>query len=249
MTAGGAGNAAGWLRTFTPAPSGAPRLVCFPHAGGTAEFFRPLAAALAPDIEVLAVQYPGRLDRRRDPAVTDLRDLARQLVPVLAPLRAQGSLAFFGHSMGTVVAFETALVLPEPDVLIASGARAPSSPSAENVNLDSDQAIVEEVHLLGGTARAVLADPDLRAMVLPAIRADYRALRAYTYTEGTRVGCPISVMVGTSDPRVTLPQARRWRELTTGRFEFRTFDGGHFYLSGQVTGVAAAVRAELSALV
>ncbi|GAB3887008.1 alpha/beta fold hydrolase [Kibdelosporangium lantanae] len=239
----------GWLRTFTSASPGAPRLVCFPHAGGTAEFFRPLARALAPDVEVLAVQYPGRQDRRREPTPTDLRGVARDLVDVLAPLRATGPLAFFGHSMGADVAFEAALATREPDVLIASGARAPSCPRPENVELASDQAIVDEIHLLGGTSPAVLADPDLRGMLLPIIRGDYRALRAYTYTRGARVGCPISVMVGTNDPRVTLADAERWRELTTGRFELRTFAGGHFYLTGQGAAVAAAVRAELSALV
>jgi surfactin synthase thioesterase subunit len=248
------GSTARWLQSFNPATPGAPRVVCFPHAGGTAQFFRPLADALYPDIEVLAVQYPGRQDRRREPVATDLRALARRLAPELARLPGTDLLAFFGHSMGSLIAFETAALGeagngPRPDVLIASGSRAPAHPRTDALDLDSDQAVIEEVLALGGTAPAVLADEDLRQLILPVIRGDYRALRAYSAAEGARLRCPITVMTGLSDPRVTLAQAQRWQDNTTGRFEVRTFTGGHFYLAGRETEVAAAIRTELSALV
>ncbi|MEY9893890.1 surfactin synthase thioesterase subunit [Catenulispora sp. MAP12-49] len=56
-----------WIRRYHPSPDAPVRLLCLPHAGGSASFFRAVSQALAPKVEVLAVQYPGRQDRRGEP--------------------------------------------------------------------------------------------------------------------------------------------------------------------------------------
>jgi len=94
-----------WIRRLQPVPDSQVRLVCFPFAGGAAGYFHWLQALLGSDIEVLGVQYPGRQDRRREPVIEDIRILADQVYEALSLWVAQ-PLAFFGHSMGAVVAFE-----------------------------------------------------------------------------------------------------------------------------------------------
>ena len=96
-----------WIRGFHPGADGAPRLVCFPHAGGSATFYFPLSRALAPSMEVLAVQYPGRQDRRAEPCIDSIDGLADEIVDALRPLTDR-PMALFGHSMGAVLAYETA---------------------------------------------------------------------------------------------------------------------------------------------
>ncbi|WP_236792304.1 thioesterase II family protein [Amycolatopsis sp. GM8] len=239
-----------WLRQFGRAPAGAPTVVCFPHAGGAASFFRVLGKVLEGQVRVLAVQYPGRHDRGQEPPVADLRELAARIVPAVSGARQDGPLAFFGHSMGSIVAFETALrCLHEPDVLFASGGRAPALPRVGRAVLESDRSLLDEVLALGGTSPEVLADDDLRAMLLPVIRADYRAIQSYVYTPGDRLGCAVTAMVGDSDPRVEVGQAGRWRDYTTGRFELEVFPGDHFYLAPLVHDVASVIREELAARV
>uniref|UniRef100_UPI000A770D5C thioesterase II family protein n=1 Tax=Streptomyces scabiei TaxID=1930 RepID=UPI000A770D5C len=56
-----------WIRRFRPSPDATERLVCFPHAGGSASFYVPVATALSPGVDVAAIQYPGRQDRRHEP--------------------------------------------------------------------------------------------------------------------------------------------------------------------------------------
>ncbi|MER5387223.1 alpha/beta fold hydrolase, partial [Streptomyces sp. NPDC002688] len=118
-----------WFRGYAAAPQGVPRLLCLPHAGGSASFYHPLARRLGADVETLAVQYPGRQDRRTEEPVTDIGRLAGHVVAAL-DAEDDRPLALFGHSMGAVVAFETARQLSAagrpPAVLIVSGRRAPS---------------------------------------------------------------------------------------------------------------------------
>lgn len=176
-----------WVRRYHPAPDSPVRLVCFPHAGGSASYFNPVSAALSPAVEVAAIQYPGRQDRRTDPCVGDLGELAalvwEQLRQVLAE-RPGVPTALFGHSMGSIVAFEVARLMERepgtgPLVLFASGRRAPSIPHDDNVSSRDEAGIVAEMRALGGTDSRVLSDPELLEMVLPALRNDYRAVENY----------------------------------------------------------------------
>ncbi|MBT2458012.1 AMP-binding protein [Streptomyces sp. ISL-86] len=100
-----------WLRCFDRRPTAAVRVVCFPHAGGSAPYFRDWHTDLPPEVEVHAVQYPGRGDRLRDPLVDDARRMADLAMEALAPLLDR-PVALFGHSLGAILAYEVA---PHPD--------------------------------------------------------------------------------------------------------------------------------------
>jgi surfactin synthase thioesterase subunit len=239
-----------WLRRFGRAVPGTPRLVCFPHAGGAAATFRPLAKELEPDVEVVAVQYPGRQDRRHERPATDLAAMAADLAAVLDELPASSGVGYLGHSMGAVLAFEVARrVARRPEVLLASASRSPANVWIDPAIVAGEQALEREILALGATTPEVLAHPDLRAMVLPAVRADYAALAAYRARPGATVPIPIVALVGDADPRVSVAHAARWAEHTSGRFELKVFPGGHFYLIPRLSELARTVEAELAALV
>ncbi|MFD7033991.1 thioesterase II family protein [Streptomyces sp. NPDC059917] len=246
-----------WIRRFHPAPDAPVRLLCLPHAGGTASYFFPFSQRLAAHgdagADVLSVQYPGRQDRRLEPALEDVTALVDGIHDALAPWNDL-PLVLFGHSMGAVLAFELARRLERegkpPLGLIVSGRRSPDILRTDHVHTLGDHALVEEVRLLSGTDPGVLDDEEILRMVLPALRADFKAIETYRYrAEGTgpALRCPLSVLTGTSDPRVTPEQAVAWRELTGGRFTFRAFPGGHFYLAHQQAEVTAAVVEDLAA--
>lgn len=228
-----------WIRNFHPAPTGRTRLVCFPHAGGSASYFFPLSKALAPEFDVYGVQYPGRQDRYSEPLVDNIDDMADEAFAALEPL-AEAPMALFGHSMGAVLAFEVARRLESlagrsPAVVFVSGSRAPSRYGDErgSTGPQTDQDLVAVLHNLGGTDPRVLNDPDMLATFLPAFGNDYRALQRYH--RGTEVGitAPVVVMVATDDPKASLADARAWHEHTSGGGDMHTFSGGHFYLEKQ----------------
>ena len=232
-----------WFRRYRPSPDATARLVCLPHAGGSAPFFHPVAAALSPAVDVVAVQYPGRQDRRSEPALTDVRDLADRIQAIMLR-QPHLPTTFFGHSLGSIIAFETIRRLEaggyEPVHLFASGRRAPSARRDESVHLRDDDGILAEIRGLDGTASSLLDDADLMRATLPALRADYTAAESYRCDPGATVDCPVTVLTGDSDPRTTLAEANAWAGHTTGPSTIRVFTGGHFFLiphAAEVTGL------------
>jgi pyochelin biosynthesis protein PchC len=224
-----------WIRRFHHEPGSRVTLVCFPHAGGSASFFYPVSDAMQSTLQVVALQYPGRQDRRQERPLTTIAELADQSYAALRPLMDR-PLAFFGHSMGATLAFEVAVRMETelgaaPVTLFASGRRAPSTNRDETVHLLDDDGIVNELKTLSGTDSRVLGDEELLRMILPAIRSDYTAAETYRYRPGPQLRCPIVALTGTSDPKVTLDEAQAWSEHTTGRFDLHTFSGGHFFLA------------------
>ncbi|GGQ99662.1 thioesterase II family protein [Streptomyces asoensis] len=245
-----------WLTRYTPPrPAGGRiQLVCLPHAGGSATFFQPLARAFEalPDapFEVLAVQYPGRQERRAEPLLDDLAALADRVAEALRHA-GDAPLVLFGHSMGALVAWEAARRLCRPGDtppagLVVSGRGAPSLHRDVRLHLRTDAELVADLRYLSGTASDLLTDPDVLGMVLPVLRGDYKAVDGYRYEPGSPLSCPVAVFLGDRDPWARQREARGWQEETTGPVTFRTFPGDHFYLTARWDAVALAVAESLA---
>lgn len=239
-----------WIRSYHQ--GGGVRLFCFPHAGGSASYFHRLSALLAPDVEVLAVQYPGRQDRRDEPCLESIGAMAAAVHGVLAG-RLDRPYAFFGHSMGAVVAYETARLahrsgLPGPERFVASGRRAPSRFLQGTVHLRDDDGVIEEIRSLGGTDERLLLDPDIRDMMIGPTRSDYKAVETYRCAPGFRLDCPVTVLIGDQDSHTTAEEAQAWEEHTTRGCDVRVFRGGHFFLDEQRSEVAAVLREAVAGL-
>ncbi|MDH6108828.1 surfactin synthase thioesterase subunit [Kitasatospora sp. MAP12-15] len=237
-----------WIRRYNPAPDPATTLVCLPHAGGSATFFFPYARALAPTHDVLAVQYPGRQDRRAEPLIDSIDELADQLSELLLDTTA-GPVALFGHSLGAILAFEVARRFEQagvvPLALFASGRPAPSHPRRGTVHRGTDEELIAELNSLGGTELAVLGDDDMRELVLPSVRSDYKAAETYHYTPGPALSCPVHAFVGDADRMASTEEVRGWAEHTSGGFTLDTFPGGHFYLVPEQESVLHAIADHL----
>ncbi|GHH30412.1 thioesterase II family protein [Streptomyces rubradiris] len=241
-----------WLRRFSPAGDAMSLLVCLPHAGGSASFFFPLARALAPEVDVLAVQYPGRQDRHHEPSIDNLPELADRITDAVR-LVDDRPLALFGHSMGALLAYEVALRLaadglPAPSRLFVSGRRAPSRYRDDRFHLSSDGDVLAHLRRLGGPGSTALDDPEIRAMALPLIRNDYRAVETYRHDPSAVLDCPVTVLTGDRDALVSPEEAHAWAGHTTGPTDVVTLPGGHFYLADQNEQVVALLRRRLAAV-
>ncbi|WP_441245343.1 thioesterase II family protein [Kitasatospora sp. McL0602] len=239
-----------WFRTFVPRPHARVRLVCFPHAGGAAAAFRGLAGQLPPSVELVAVQYPGRQDRYGEQPAPDMDTLAGDIAAAITPLLDR-PVAFFGHSLGGTVAFETARKLParyRPALrhFFASARRAPSVPNPNAALLQDDAGVLEYVRRLGGLGAQLLEDEELREMALPVLRADFHLVDTYTYTPGAPLLCPLTAVVGEDDAACRPEDARRWAECTAGGFDLQVLPGGHFYLESAAAELTALLTDKLA---
>lgn len=251
--AGPARAASAWTRTWHAGPGSRLTLICLPHAGGSAGFYRPWAALMPPEVELVAIQYPGREDRLGDPGSAGMGELVSAVADAVQPLLDR-PYALFGHSMGSAVAWELAHELerrgaPGPSRLFASGRAAPATAVTGQLHRQDDDVLCGELGRLGGTSREILDDPGLRSLILTAVRHDYRIIETHRPEDRSPLSCPIHVLTGGTDPELGAERCRDraggWADLTTARTEVRVFPGDHFYLTPRRREVVAAVLRRL----
>jgi surfactin synthase thioesterase subunit len=206
----------------------------------------------APDVEVCALQDPGRQERLSEPTYGSIDALVGALVAELLSAGCfEGRFGLFGHSTGAVVAFEVARRLEGargivPTALFASGRRGPTTRRDEKVHLGGDRALLREVGRLGGTPPELLADEEIQELMLPALRADYKAIETYEFQPGPPLSCPIWALAGDDDPLTTETELAAWRPQTTGPFVLKTYSGHHFYLSDHLHALTTLIADALT---
>jgi medium-chain acyl-[acyl-carrier-protein] hydrolase len=224
-----------WFAVRRPVPDPALRLFCFPFAGGGALVFRDWSDYVPPEVEVCAVQLPGREGRFKERPYTALTELVHDLAGMFAQSR-HVPYAFFGHSMGALVAFALARELrrrqqPGPELLMVSGYRAPHRPDPDPPIHDlPEHDFLQEIRELNGTPDAVLADRELLQLLVPMLRADFKVCETFEYAEEQPLACPIAAFGGTDDAELARDDIAAWSHETTGLFTMRMFPGDHFYL-------------------
>jgi medium-chain acyl-[acyl-carrier-protein] hydrolase len=243
-----------WIVRFRPDEAAGVRLFCFHHAGGGASAYRPWVDRLPPDLELCAVQLPGREGRLRERPFQRMAEMIPVVTRAIEPLLDR-PFVLFGHSLGGMLAFETARELvrsgaPAPAHLFVSGRRAPTSPERDpRVSLLPDERLIEEVRRRwDGIPAAVLEEPELLELLLPTLRADLTLVESYLYGPGSALDCPLSCFGGMADPSTSPVELARWRDHTSGPFSLRMFSGAHFFVQSAREQVLAAVQEDLGPL-
>lgn len=231
-----AADAGRWFRRFNASAGTRRRLICFHHAGGGPSLFRDWHQHLTPYTEIWAAAIPGREIRAAEPPLYRLDTLALMLVEAL-PLDLP--FAFFGHSLGGVVAFEVARQLherrlPLPQRLFVSACPAPQLCRRERSRATlSDAELLRMLESFGGTPKEILGHPDYLQMVLSVLRADFNLIDSYVVPEGSALRLPITAYAGTADAHITPSRILAWQHWASPGFACRSFEGDHFYLNHQ----------------
>ena len=239
-----------WFVNLKPNPEARLRLFCFPYAGGGVLGFRRWPQYLSDRIEVWALQLPGRDARWSEALSRRLLTVATEIAITSRPF-LEMPFAFFGHSLGALMAFEVTRRIRrdlkvEPSRLFVSGCRAPhiSYGDLPRHKLPDDQ-LINELRRLNGTPNTVLESAELMALMLPMIRADLEMIETYSYTAEPPLSCPISAFGGLRDSEVRLEHLDAWKSHTTGTFSLSMLDGDHFFIKQAESRLLQQVLAEL----
>jgi medium-chain acyl-[acyl-carrier-protein] hydrolase len=226
------------------------RLFCFCYAGGNASTFLDWQSALHPEIEVCAIQLPGRGSRFHEPPLEDLSELVATL-SILIQKNSTLPFVFFGHSLGGLVAFELARNLRAqgfamPQELFVSGCPAPRYRSAsKGLHRLPDDQLIDELKRYNGTPQEILDNVELMKLVLPTIRADFSLVEDYEYHADRILSLPITVLAGTSEERDSLVQVTGWSDETSGTCRVEWFDGDHFFINSDKASVLKLLGSSL----
>ena len=225
----------GWGVCSMPRPMASKRLFCFPYAGGCASAFRPWADTVPADIEVWAVQLPGRENRWKELPYTRIESLIPDLAQALEP-EMDRPFAFYGHSMGALIAFELTRYLQEqgktlPTTLFVSGRRAPGlTGSREHIHHLPTAEFKAKIRELNGTPQTVLQNEELMNMLLDMLRADFALAETYAHQAGQPLTCPIVSFAGEDDAIAPPTEVAAWQTETRTDFQYHLLPGGHFFL-------------------
>jgi surfactin synthase thioesterase subunit len=224
----------------------APRIFCFPHAGGSPRVFLDWQAGLHDDAEIVAICRPGREHRAAEPAPTIGEFITGAADAISAVTQADNRPYYlFGHSLGALIAFEVGRRLADavpPNHFIASGCAAPCLLPSQRVRdiakLDGKE-FAEAIGFFGGLSTEVIADDEMRELLLPGVIADFHMAVGYQYRPAEPLAVPATLVIGRDDPHVREPQVRGWAAEFTEPPDERWVDGGHFYFEARPATIAA----------
>ncbi|MEM7114210.1 MAG: alpha/beta fold hydrolase [Chloroflexota bacterium] len=240
-----------WLVFPKPIPEAPLRLFCFPYAGSGSAVYNAWARQLPDSLELCSIRLPGRESRLMERPFTHIDAL---LPPLLAELQAHldKPFAFFGHSMGALIAFELTRQmrqkrLPLPNKLLLSGFRAPQRPPIrEPIHHLPKEAFLVGLQAYGGTPDAVLAHPELLELVLPALKADFELVETYQYRPERPLNIPMTIFGSHKDTITPVAELEGWEAHTTAVFKQHLFSGDHFYLQTETAALLSTLIAELT---
>ena len=234
------------VRHFT-VDGGPIRLLCLPYAGGGASFFKAWRRIDSSTVDIIGIQLPGRENLIRQPHPATVADAVDAVLPACEEHLAQPApVCLFGHSSGAVIAFEIArrldvLAPGRVSRLFVSGSAAPWLGRPGSATGLSDDKFVTAVQSFAGATHPALAEPRLRSLVLPPLRADVRMHEEYQVPFGIATDTPITAMRGDQDALISEAATKEWAHATRGDFDYVTLPGEHMYLTDG--------RADLIALV
>jgi acyl transferase domain-containing protein/surfactin synthase thioesterase subunit/acyl carrier protein len=261
-----------WIVVTKPDPLATARLFCFPFAGGGSAVYRLWNDRIGESIEVVAVEPPGRLARIDQPPVKDVQVFATEAAKAMIPLLDK-PFAMFGHCLGGLTMYETARELQRvvgklPVHMFVSGSRPPDLVNREGpfeyllldrllrsklydpflpIHEQPEEVFVDVIRMFRiDSTDQMLKSPELRALVLPVVRAEFEMASKYLYRREEPWNFPITCFKGADDLYVTRADSLSWGKFTTSNFQVYVRRGEHFLLVSDRDFILRMINRELA---
>ncbi|XP_033118013.1 phthiocerol/phenolphthiocerol synthesis polyketide synthase type I PpsD-like [Anneissia japonica] len=237
------------------APQG--QVVCFPSVGGGPSMFIPWRNLFAQyNVQTIMLQLPGWEGREREKPQYDMQEIVSKLSEVLAPRLIKNRFVFFGHSLGALIAFETAHHIMKqfnssPVHLFISAWYAPTLPYPHPDELDAPTSVYRKLRRVissrGNVAKnleqenvkfsfldqATLNNSRLMSRMIPSIEAAIMTCKKYRCRHKDRLPCNITTFGGKSDPFINPSLLDDWhlQQQEGKKFKKIIMPGKHMFIN------------------
>jgi len=237
-----------WFVIPKPNPDAACRLFCFHDAGGNASLYDTWPEMLGDQIELIAIELPGRGSRADEKPYSEFKQFMLDLNSAILPLLNK-PFSFFGHSMGGLTVFELTRELrksklPQPSKLFISST--PELTTYTRHEVDHTRGDEEMIKMYPHLNKLNIADDELSRVLMDLLRADLRLLTSYNYTKEPPLTIPLIVLHGIDDDRVKSEQAVKWKGETSSSCKVIQRPGGHSYIKHDNEFLTKLITNELS---
>lgn len=226
------------------------KLLCLPYAGGSSTIYSSWRKYLDRSIELIALELPGHGTRMSEPLLHDSGAVTEDLYLQAKTCLGDSDYAIFGHSMGSLLAYELQKKLTaigrEPVHLFFSGRFPPHIPEKKVLHQFSDAALKEAIIEMGGVPEEFSKNEQLLQFFIPILRADFHLLETYIITPVQQVHCDISIFYGKRDLPSVLFDLNDWHQYTDRQCGFYEFEGDHFFINQETKAVTDKINYILS---
>lgn len=209
-------------------------LLLFPYSGVGASIYNAVKDNITLPIECIPIQLPGREELIQEKPFDDMNLVVEYLVENLEKYITK-PLIFFGHCLGALIAYETALALMKKHSIqiihfFASACPAPHTHQVTSpiYHLPSKQ-FLDHIQQRSYFQTKPISN-EVCKILLSGLRADFKLYETYSRSEAISLPCPITVMSGNDDDFIEQEQILKWNTLTQSKFQTALFPGNHLYL-------------------
>lgn len=200
-------------------------VVAFPCAGSSPGQFQKWRALAPVNWRLTSACLPGHGPRAGEPFARGLTaaagEIAAAITAMVPPARP---LVLAGHSLGALIAFETARQVRPSALAVFACPPPPLVHRQGDTDVDWDESIIK----LGGQDLPADLAAELIELYRPVYEADMEMLDAYVW-DGGRVECDIWAVYSSEDFLPAVP----WAGQTTGGADTVTLHGDHYLARDQ----------------
>ena len=210
-----------------------PELYMLPYAGGSSLSYS--RWCFDERVKVVSLDYRGHGTRMKEELDKNFEDVVQDIYEQICTQSEEQNISIFGHSMGSLVAWEVAERLKEDGIglksLFVSACVPPHKFDFQYYNLlVTEEGLIEFLRKENRIRENQLRSTIFKDIVCPASINDYRLLSLYRKKAWQKINCPIICLYGLQDEMINTKDMKYWSEYTDNKCELREFQGSHYYI-------------------
>ncbi|MDA1677507.1 thioesterase II family protein [Bacillus cereus group sp. TH152-1LC] len=227
-------------------------LFCFPFAGGFSSVFLKWKEELDNQLQIRPVELAGRGTRTNEPLYKNFKQAVNDVYLNIRDELDCAPYAFFGHSMGSQLAYELYYKIRMnghrlPSILFLSAQNPPHVPIKKYKHTLCKDELKNELLQMGGTSDSFFNDNKLLEMFIPVLMTDFKIAEEHIYKKRKKlIDSELVILNGKDDEGTDSGEIKEWEAYTNKTCNVYEFDGGHFYLNEQLSDVINIINQHMN---